>query len=180
MKFRLSLNVLLLTLLLAASIVSCAPAPSTPLALAAFSENYVTVSISLEGKDGSYFLAATFTPAEGHHLYSKDIPIHGLEGLGRPTRLELTEASQMRALGDLIESAKAQEPDFEPKELLVYPAGPVTLQLPVELPPGKDWIDDEVRITYMACSAVQCKPPVEGKIVPVRVPGAEMFGIDHR
>jgi hypothetical protein len=120
-------------------------------------------------------LSATFTPSQDHHLYSKDIPINGLEGLGRPTLLELTEESQMTALGGLIESVQAQEPDFEPKELLVYPAGPVTLKLPVKLPPGNDWIDDQVKITYMACSAYQCKPPVEGKIVSVRIPGVDAF-----
>ena len=51
-------------------------------------------------------------------------------------------------------------------ELLVYPLGPVTLSLPIDLPPGADWMEDELSITYMACSANQCKPPVEGKIVP--------------
>jgi hypothetical protein len=143
--------------------------------LASFTEKYVAVAIYLEHTpDGTAILSATFTPSKGHHLYSKDIPANGLMGLGRPTLLALTDGSQMTALGELIESVKAQEPDFEPKDLLVYPAGPVTLRLPVELPPGNDWIDDEVKITYMACTAYQCKPPVEGKIVPVRIPGAEM------
>jgi hypothetical protein len=109
-------------------------------------------------------------------LYSTHIPINGLEGLGRPTLLELTEGSQMTALGTLTESVQAQAPDFEPKELLVYPAGAVTLSLPVELPPGSDWSDDQVKVTYMACSAYQCKPPVVGKIVPIRIPGAKLFG----
>jgi hypothetical protein len=81
----------------------------------------------------------------------------------------------MIAAGELNESVAAQEPEFEPKELLVYPEGPVTLYLPIQLPPGSEWIDDEIRITYMACTAYQCKPPVEGKVVQVRVPGAEAF-----
>lgn len=178
MKFRIGLIVLLLILLLSA-IVSCAPAPGKPIALASFREKFVDVSISLErDSNGGAVLSATFTPSQDHHLYSKDIPINGLEGLGRPTLLELTEKSQMTTLGELIESVPAQEPDFEPKELLVYPAGPVTLKLPVKLPPGNDWIDDQVKITYMACSAYQCKPPVEGKIVSVRIPGVDAF--DHQ
>ncbi len=170
-------NVILsLLLFLAAGVSSCVPASNQPIALASFTENYVGVSIFLErDPKGSPILSAIFTPSKGHHLYSKDIPVDGLEGLGRPTLLELTEGSQMTALGELIESTKAQEPDFEPKELLVYPEGPVTLSLPVKLPPGNDWIDDKVKITYMACSSYQCKPPVEGKIVQVRIPGAEMF-----
>lgn len=175
MKFRICLIVLLFTLLLSA-IVACAPAAGKPIALASFSEKFVDVSISLEhASNGDAVLSATFTPSQDHHLYSKDIPIKGLEGLGRPTLLELTEESQMTARGELIESVPAQEPDFEPKELLVYPAGPVTLKLPVELPPGSDWLEDQVKITYMACSAYQCKPPVEGKIVSIRIPGAEAF-----
>jgi len=163
-------------MLLSAVSVSCTTASSGPLALASFTENYVGVSIYLEHDSaGNTLLSATFTPPDGHHVYSKDISVNGVMGLGRPTLLELTENSQITALGKLIESAPAQEPDFEPKELLVYPEGPVTLSLPVELPPGNDWIDDQLKITYMACSAYQCKPPVEGKIVPVRIPGAQAF-----
>lgn len=176
MKLRFVFSVLLMIMLLAVVGISCTPAGRKPVALASFNEKFVDVSISLErSPDGTTFLAATFTPSEGHHLYSKDIPTNGLAGLGRPTLLELAEESQMTALGALIENVQAQEPDFEPKELLVYPAGPVTLRLPVELPPGNAWIDDEVKITYMACSAYQCKPPVEGKIVQVRIPGAGAF-----
>lgn len=176
MKFRQFLNVLLLTLLLLAAGASCAPAASKPVALASFTENYVDVSISLERNSaGETFLSATFTPPEGHHLYSKDIPPDGLDGLGRPTLLGLTAGSQMTALGELIESASAQEPDFEPKALLVYPTGSVTLRLPIQLPPGSDWTNDAVSVTYMACSAYQCKPPVEGKIISVRIPGAKVF-----
>ncbi len=173
MKLRLFLNVVLWTMLLLAVSVSCTPAPWQPISLAAFNENYVDVSIYLErNPSGDYFLSAKFIPPNGYHLYSKDIPITGVDGLGRPTLLELTTESQMRAIGELIESVKAEEPDFEPRELLVYPLGALTLSLPVELPPGNDWVNDELKVTYMVCSANQCKPPVEGKIISIRVPGA--------
>jgi hypothetical protein len=86
----------------------------------------------------------------------------------------LTSTSQIKAIGELIESVPAQEASFEPKELFVYPAGAVTLSLPVELPSGDHWVNDEIKITYMACSASQCKPPVEGKVIAIRVPGADM------
>jgi hypothetical protein len=176
MKLPLWLNVLFVTILLSAGGVSCTTASSGPLALASFTENFVDVSITLERDPaGNAVLSATFTPSDGHHLYSKDVPIKGLEGLGRPTLLEVAAGSQMVAMGGLIESVQAQEPDFEPKALLVYPEGPVTLRLPVELPAGNNWIEEEVKITYMACTAYQCKPPVDGKIVPIRIPGAEMF-----
>jgi hypothetical protein len=176
MKIRFSLQLLLLTLLLSTISISCSSSAKAPLALASFTENYVDVSITLERDEaGNAILAGTFTPAADHHLYSKDIALRGVGGLGRPTRLELAANSQLTALGDLMASAAPQEPDFEPKELLVYPAGPVTLRLPVQLPSGKDWIEDAIQVTYMACSSVQCKPPVEGKVVPIRIPGAEMF-----
>ncbi len=97
--------------------------------------------------------------------------------MGRPTLLELTPNSHMKATGPLTENKKPQAPDFEPKELLVYPQGPVTLSLPVDLPPGAEWVEDELSVTYMACSASQCKPPVEAKIVPVRIPGADTVNI---
>jgi hypothetical protein len=145
---------------------------SLPLSLAAFSQNDVEVTVQLERDPrGGYLLSATFTPSVGLHMYSKDIPITGVDGLGRPTLLELTADGQMKAAGELLESIPAEVPDFEPKELLVYPPGGVTLSLPVELPEGNDWVDDMVKITYMSCSDTGCKPPVIGKLVQVRVPG---------
>ena len=102
----------------------------------------------------------------------------GVEGLGHPTLLELTSNSRLNATGFLFESVKAQAPDFEPRDLLVYPSGPVTLSLPVELPPGEEWIEDEIQVSYMACSASQCKRPVTGKIIAIRIPGADAADIE--
>ncbi len=158
--------------------VSCTLKQPKSIPLSAFTENDVAVSISLrQEKKGDYFLSATFTPPEGYHLYSKDIPDEGVNGLGRPTLLELTPNSRLKAIASLAENVKPQTPDFEPKELLVYPEGPVTMELPVRLPAGGEWVQDELSITYMACSANQCKPPVEARIVPVRVPGADAVEI---
>jgi hypothetical protein len=174
MKLRFFLSVLLLTTMILGTNVSCTPASRELIALASFTENYVDVSIYLERNSaGNYFLSGTFTPPTGYHLYSKDIPLTGINGLGRPTLLELTTMSEMKAIGELTESAKAQEPGFEPKELLVYPLGAVTLSLPIQLPSGNDWKEDEIKITYMTCSDSQCKPPVEGKIILIRVPGTD-------
>jgi hypothetical protein len=148
---------------------------SLPLSLATFNENDVDVSIHLDSNsNGGYLLSATFTPLNGSHMYSKDIPITGVDGLGRPTLIELTADSQMKAVGVLMASVPAEVPNFEPKTLLVYPPGAVTLSLPVELPAGNDWVEDSVKVTYMSCSDTGCKPPILGKIVEVRVPGADM------
>lgn len=149
------------------------------MALASFTESDVDVSIALAHQPGGEFvLTATFTPPDGYHLYSKDIPAMGVEGLGRPTLLELTSNSRLMAAGSLTESVKAQAPDFDPRELFVYPSGPVTLSLPVELPAGEGWIEDEVQVTYMACSARKCKRPVVGKIIPIRIPGSKAMEIE--
>jgi hypothetical protein len=77
----------------------------------------------------------------------------------------------MKATGALIESLKAEAPNFGPRELLVYQAGPVTLSLPVEIPSENGWWEDELQVTYMACSASQCKPPVVAKRILIAVPG---------
>jgi hypothetical protein len=145
-----------------------------PLSLASFTENEVTVEIRLEQENGGqFFLAATFTPEAGHHLYGKDLPAGGVDGLGRPTRLELVPGSGLVAAGELMESVSALPAD-EPPGLLVYPEGPVTLRLPVQLPEGGGWFDEQVSVTYMACTDGQCCPPVLGKLVALRVPGADI------
>ena len=120
---------------------------------------------------GGDILAATFTPVgAGFHVYSKDVPREGMDGLGRPTLLELPPGSKMYAVGALRESvAPLPEPiqsDFP--GLYAYPEGPVTLYLAVKLPQQTGEIEDSVSVTYMACSQKGCKKPVEGKVIPVR------------
>jgi len=176
MRSPIFLRVFSWLVVLSTTLVSCTSAPSLPLKLASFAENEVSVSINLEQPSaGNYIVSATFTPPDGYHLYSKDIPIHGINGIGRPTLLELTSDSSMKALAGLAENIPAENFYFEHNEFMVYPLGAVTLSLPVEIPPGKRWLSDELKITFMACSSTQCKPPVEGKIIPIRIPAANMF-----
>jgi hypothetical protein len=146
--------------------------PGTSSPLADFSKNSVSVLIQLERDgNGNFFLAATFTPVDGYHLYSKDIPRKGVSGVGRPTLLELTYDSKLHTTGELFENVTAQTPQSGPEDLLIYPAGPVTLKLPVLLPDSKDLMKDSVSITYMACSSSICKPPVEDQIIKIYIPG---------
>ena len=150
---------------------SCSVKRDEMLLLETFTKNSVSVSIYLETtQDGQDALIASFAPPEDAHLYSKDIPRNGVDGLGRPTLLELTQNSQMKAAGGLLESTPAQVPEFEPKELLVYPAGVVTLTLPITLPKSESWVTDEISITFMACTDRGCKPPVENEVISVRIP----------
>lgn len=144
----------------------------SPLDLGSSTENSVTVTITMElDSAGQVWLAATFTPLEPDtHVYSKDLPRDGVEGLGRSSLLELPMGSQMEGEGPLTESIPADETDLD--GLLVYPAGPVTLRLPVSLPTGDGWVEEYVSVTYMACGNGSCRPPVIGKIIRIRVPGA--------
>ncbi len=176
MKSPVFTTVTLSVVLLSIVVVSCASVPNLPIPLASFSENDVSVSIALEQSSaGNYLLSATFTPPDGYHLYSKDIPVRGINGIGRPTLLELTAQSQMKALGSLADSVPPEKFYFEHNEFQVYPLGAVILSLPIQLPPGRGWVNDELKLTFMACSSNLCKPPVEGKIVAIRVPEAELF-----
>ena len=166
-------------LILIVSSISCraTPALGDSLELATSTENNVEVTIMLERfNNDQFFLSATFTPQNpGLHLYSKDIPKTGVEGLGRPTLLELSEGSSLQALSELAESVAPQAPNTPPFELLTYPAGPVTLSLPVLLPDGNAWSDDEVIVTYMACDEQGCRPPVQQKPIAIKIPGKGLF-----
>lgn len=168
------LCILLFMLLLSA----CAPSQvELPLPLAAFTEYDVEVSIRLEqDSTGQVFLAATFAPTEADmHLYSKDLPLEGQDGLGRPTLLELVPGSSLQVAGDLTADVEAAIDPDDSFGLPLYPVGPVILRLPVNLPEGDGWVDDQVSITYMACTAYACLPPVEGKIIDIRIPSAGLM-----
>ncbi|MBK8824819.1 MAG: hypothetical protein IPN58_20085 [Anaerolineales bacterium] len=158
---------------------SCQSTPHTAqkIELANVLENKVQVSITLEkDQSGQFILSATFTPQDPNlHFYSKDIPITGINGIGRPTLLELPKDSPMQIIGDLKESVSPQIPNTPPLELLTYPAGAITLSLPILLPGGNNWIEDEVIVSYMACDENGCRPPVQKKSIAINIPGNELF-----
>jgi hypothetical protein len=164
--------ILTLTLVLAACAKSPAPATGKSYPLATSTGNFVTVTISLDrDAAGQAWLSAAFVPMEPQFsLYGKDLPRKGVNGLGRPTLLELVPGSRLQAMGPLSESVASKQGDG-PAGLLLYPPGPVTLRLPVGLPEVEGWFDDQVSVTYMACSGGICKFPVEGKRIPIRAPG---------
>lgn len=145
------------------------------LQLASISENGVRVDLELQPTRGGWaWLSARFTPlASGYHLYAKDLPRQKDYGIGQPTLLELALGSKLQAIGTLVDNRVAKVESLVPNQpaLAVYPAGPVTLLLPVELPAGEPgWIDDRVSVTYMACSQHGCLSPVLSRIIPIRVP----------
>jgi hypothetical protein len=162
-------------------VASCQPAPvlglGQTLALAKSAENKVEVTIAITRDEGGEFtLSATFTPQlPSMHLYSREIPRNGVEGVGRPTLLELPEGSKLKVNGELTESVAASQPPLYPAGLLIYSAGPVTLSFPVLLPEGNNWVNDEVLVTYMACDGQGCRAPVEQKPIAIKIPTMGLF-----
>ena len=181
MKFIYRYFILTLTLVLVAwALSSCATQPPLPrgesilLATTDDPANGVTVSIRLSrAKTGAFSLVATFTPPKGYHLYSKDIPRTGVRGQGRPTLIELPAGSKMQASGTLTESVGANVPGYVPDGAPIYPPGPVTMTLPVRLPDQAGWLDDQVSLTYMACTQLECSAPTVDRRVRVGIPGAQ-------
>src|SRR5262249_14653884 len=100
-------------------------------------QNHVEVNINLGAHAlGHMFLAATYKPLDaGFHLYSKDLPRTGIDGVGRPTLLELPAQSGLQAAGTVTDSVPANPVKIEglDQPFPIYPDGPVTLRVPVKL-----------------------------------------------
>ena len=123
-----------------------------------FTDQGVSVTMHLTG-DGSELLT-TFTPQRpGFHLYSVGLPADGIQGLGRPTRVEV--AGALRSRGPLTAEAPVRMLTMQGADVAfpVYPDGPVTTELPVR-------IDSQggakVLVSYAACSPQECLMPVSG------------------
>ena len=137
--------------------------------LNSFTQNHVQVDIDLErDPSGQTYLAATYKPLDAtFHLYSKDLPRNGIDGVGRPTLLELTGGAQ--SAGNLTDSVTATNMavDGFDAPFPIYPDGPVTLRLPIKAEPGSSSVD--LSLTYMACSLTGgCFPPVIDKRISVQ------------
>ena len=139
-----------------------------------FAKHGVTVTVFLHRNDvGDYQLTADFVPDEpSMHLYGMRLPIEGIQGVGRPTLLDVV-SNELIVNGDLAANVDAIDHEFptftEPFPL--YPDGPVTLTLPVSIAENADLSAVELSITYMACSSKGvCKPPVTDHRFVVELP----------
>jgi hypothetical protein len=145
-----------------------------PKLLAQFSQNDVGVRIEVaKNAAGRLVLLGTFTPTRPHyHLYSKDLPPNGLNGLGRPTRMEVFSSSGINWMGALTSNQPVDKLYFKTLDLYfpVYPDGPVTLSLPFAWAAGNTPPALEVSLTYMACSDTTCLPPVVDKRLTLKFP----------
>ena len=137
----------------------------------ALEDSGVHVEITYSG-GSSGELVAVFHPLDaGFHVYGPELPRDGIDGAGRPTLLELPPASAWSPTGPLAaEPPRLLQslPSFD-QPFPVFPDGPATLRLPVELdasaPPGTDLV---VSVTYMACSSSGlCLAPVIGRQIHV-------------
>jgi hypothetical protein len=144
-------------------------------ALAEFAKNGVRVSVALESDEREQLvLRATFTPTEpGFHLYGKELPEDGVNGIGVPTRLELVGPSSLKAAGPLFSNITSHDLRVDSLRITlpVYREGPVILRLPIELPSRRQDVTAQVAVSYMACSTDGvCKIPVKKKILDIKIP----------
>ena len=131
-----------------------------------YRESGVTVTLLLRAGT----LTATYRPdSAGFHLYSADLPVNGMDGLGRPT--VLTAGHGLAAAGPAVadrEPITLHEVELG-VDLPVYPDGPVVLTLPVTV--SAELV--EAIIGYAACSRTQCLQPVTDKVVTLHPSAVE-------
>jgi hypothetical protein len=143
--------------------------------LSEITEHDVTVSLKAVVDDaGQTWVEGRFTPTrDGFHLYAKDLPRDGLSGIGRPTLLEVPPDGPLSARGALVADQTPEPLHVDALNLTfpVYPAGPVTLRLPVTVRPGRNR-QAILSLTYLACSDSVCLAPVSRKPVVVNLPDA--------
>ncbi|MFJ6793167.1 hypothetical protein [Streptomyces sp. NPDC091268] len=160
-------------LLCLAALAACGeqPAPAGSAATTSFTENGVTVTLSLsDWHSPRGTLTAVFTPEEkGFHLYSTDLPATGVGGVGRPTAVAVTGA--LRAEGKLTAAGEVRTirvPGVD-APVPVYPDGPVTTTLPVRRDAAGNG-DATVLLGYASCSTEEgCTIPVSDRPVHLRL-----------
>ncbi|MDQ2758145.1 MAG: hypothetical protein M3Y71_16590 [Actinomycetota bacterium] len=113
-------------------------------------------------------LSVEFAPVRpGFHLYSVDLPKTGVDGIGRPTRVEVGGA--LTAVGRSTADLAVVPLRLEgvATSLPVYPDGPVTVRQAVRVgSPG----NGDVFVSYAACSRTTCLEPISRQRVDVALP----------
>ena len=147
--------------------------------LTEFITNGVRVAVFMESDSQELpLLRATFTPTEqGFHLYSKDLNPKMSGGIGMATRFELLPNPAVRAVGSPFSDVAAQSHNLKELKAAVdiYPDGPVTLRLPIHFLGTTTTLTAQVAVTYMACKTDGiCLPPVERRILDIRVERSDM------
>ncbi|MER6253366.1 hypothetical protein ABT224_18635 [Streptomyces sp. NPDC001584] len=145
------------------------PPPAAATATTSFTENGVTVTLSVaDWHTPKGTLTAVFTPEKkGFHLYSTELPLTGVEGVGRPTAVDVTGV--LKADGKLTAAADVRNISVPGVDapMPVYPDGPVTTTLPIRADGDGE---ATVLLGYASCSAKEgCTIPVAGHPVHLRL-----------
>jgi len=117
-------------------------------------------------------LTATLTPdTAGFHLYGQSLPQDGVDGIGRPTRLDV--GLGLAADGSVTADRQERLDVVAGTHRLVpvYPAGPVTLSVPVRVTPGRPL---RAWLSWAACSEQVCLAPVIRQPVDLPLPAARL------
>jgi thiol:disulfide interchange protein len=138
--------------------------------LISFAKHGVLVKLAVKyGEAGETWITARFDPLDGtDYLYSQESPMEGINGIGRPTRLELSGDITLK--GAVETSVPSVEKRFDDiaGEFTVYPPGQVLLSQPVEFADVPIATFD-IAVTYMSCSNLGvCRPPVVRQTLQVR------------
>lgn len=138
--------------------------------LISFAKHGVLVKLAVKyGEEGQTWITARFDPLDGtDYLYSQDSPMDGINGIGRPTRLELS--GDVTRTGPIETSVAATEKTFDDIEGVfnVYPPGQVLISHPVQIADVPIATFD-VSVTYMACSNLGiCRPPIVRQTLQVK------------
>jgi hypothetical protein len=126
----------------------------------------VTVVAALYAEpDGTGLVRVTFSPQKpGYHLYSIHLPSGGVNGLGIPTVVSVRDGLRMTggpAANMPVIDVRIAELNVD---LPVYPNGPVTVTVPVRRTGSGQ---PKVVVSYRACSAITCLPPVRNRLIPL-------------
>lgn len=127
-----------------------------------FSDGGVTVVAVLTAEpDGTGYVRVTFSPQRpGYHLYSINLPPGGVNGLGIPTVVTVRDGLRVTGSPTADVPASSLRVEELDVDLPVYPARPVTVTVPVGRTGSRPL---EVLVTYGACSATTCLPPVRNR-----------------
>ena len=136
----------------------------TPASAAHATADGVTVTVTLlPPSHGRRELQATFSPQRpGFHIYSIDLPDHGIDGLGIPTRLSVRGSLTAAGRPTANRTTLLLQPAGPATDLPVYPDGPVTFTLPVRQTNAHQ---ADVIVSYGACSAHTCLIPVSDEVI---------------
>jgi hypothetical protein len=167
---RLRLSPLAVAALLAAA---CAATPDSGSVREHFEEGRVDVEIHLERDATTATIVATFRPTSPDlHLYGLDLPRDGIDGAGRPTRIDVVDPAWM-TVGSVSDEPRATLVPIAgfDEPFPTYPEGPVTLRQAIRASGESSDHSVDVAVTFMACSTGGlCFKPEIDHVMAVPVP----------